>query len=236
MGGGGLFPSGIKALLIANTAVFVLQYGGLDNLFMQWFALWPSRVVSLLPRVWQLGTYLFLHAGFTHILFNMLILWMFGRDLEGAWGRDRFLRFFFFCGVGAGVCIVAVHYLFGDPNVPTIGASGAVYGVLLASAILWPDRIVYMNFLFPIKMKYLVMIYGGIAFLGSMSANSGVSHIGHLGGMIFAFVFLKTPMVRGFDPFASLREQYRAWRIARAKRKFRVYLRKHGSGGDPWVH
>lgn len=234
MGGGGLFPSGIKLLLIANIAVFVLQYLGLNRFLIEYFALRPAAVVSLPPRLWQLASYLFLHGDFWHVLFNMLALWMFGRDLEAVWGRTRFLQFFFFTGIGAGLCIVVVNYLFGSPNIPTIGASGAVYGILLVSAVMWPERIVYLNFLFPIKMKYLVMIYGGIAFLSSFDLNSGVSNIGHLGGMVFAYWFLKVPRVRGLDPFGALRQQYRAWKIARAKRKFQVYLRKHGSGRDPW--
>jgi membrane associated rhomboid family serine protease len=223
-------------LLIANTAVFLLQYFGLNGFLLEYFALRPASVVSLFPQVWQLASYMFLHGGFMHILFNMLAMWMFGRDLEATWGRQRFLRFYFFCGIGAGVCVVLVNFLVGSSNTRTIGASGAVYAILLASGMLWPDRIVYFNFLFPIKMKYLVMIYGGIAFLGSMDLNSGVSNVAHLGGMLFAFAFLKTPMVRGFDPIAAAREQYRTWRLARNKRKFQVYMRKHGSNRDPRVH
>ena len=234
MGGGGL-PEGLKLLLIANTVVFLLEYLGLKGFLFHYFGLTPSSVVFSFA-LWQVATYLFLHDGFFHILFNMFALWIFGREIEAAWGRRRFLRFYFVCGTGAGVCIVIINYMFGYANTVTIGASGAIYGILLASALMWPDRIVYMNFLFPIKMKYLVLIYGGLAFLGSMNLNSGVSNIGHLGGMLFGYLYLRTPTVRGFDPLASAREQYRAWKLARAKRKFQVYLRKHGSDRDPWVH
>lgn len=237
MSGGGL-PSGIKILLIANAVMFLLQYFGRGSFigdFLSYFALYPSMVVGLFA-IWQLATYMFLHGGFMHILFNMFALWMFGRELEETWGRNRFLRFYLFCGIGAGICIVLINYMFGNPSIPTIGASGAIYGILLASAMMWPDRIVYINFLFPIKMKYLVLIYGGLAFLGSMELNSGVSNIGHLGGMLFAFIYLRTPKVRGFDPLSNVREQYHAWKLARAKRKFQVYLKKHGSDRDPWVN
>src|SRR5207244_9281421 len=113
----------------------------------------------------QLFTYMFLHdpGGFGHILFNMLALWMFGADLERHWGTRKFLKFYFLCGIGAGLCVVVGNYLFGNPLTRTIGASGAIYGLLMAFGVLWPDRTVLFSFLFPIKAKYFVMIIGGIA-------------------------------------------------------------------------
>ena len=117
--------------------------------------------------VWQLATYLFLHGGFGHIIWNMLALWMFGADLEQIWGTRRFLQFYFFCGIGAGICVVLVNYVlpWGNPAIPTIGSSGAIFGILLAYAMLFPDRDILFGFLFPIKVKYFVMIIGAIAFL-----------------------------------------------------------------------
>ena len=232
---GGL-PRGLKGLLIANIAVFVVQWltgRQLGELF-SYFALVPYAVVNWF-FIWQPVTYMFLHGGAWHLLWNMLALWMFGRDLEQAWGTRRFLRFYFFCGTGAGFCVVAANYLFGDPKVPTIGASGAIYGVLLASAVLWPDRVMLFNFLIPLKMKYYVMIIGALSFMGSFNLNSGVSEVAHLSGMVFGYVFVKLPGVRGFDPLAVAKDRYRLWKIARAKKRFRVYLRKHGSDRDPWV-
>jgi membrane associated rhomboid family serine protease len=130
-----------------------------------------------------------------------------------------------------------LNYLFSNPSIPTVGASGAIYGILLACAILWPDRIVLMSFLFPIKMKYFVMIFGAIAFLNSFSVNSGVSEFAHLGGMAFAFLFIKTPRMRGVDPVGALRDSYKSWKLQRAKKKFQVYLRKkQGSERGPWVN
>ena len=230
--GGGL-PGAIKILLIANTAVFVLQLLGLDKFLVHYFALRPSAVVFSFA-IWQLATYTFLHGGFMHILFNMLALWMFGREIEEVWGRQRFMRFYFICAIGAGICILLANYLIpsGRPDIPTIGASGAVFGVMLVSAMLWPDRIVYFNFLFPIKMKYLVMIYGAIAFYSSADMNSGVSNIGHVGGLLTAFIYMKTPRLRRWDPLASARYSYSQWKLARAKKKFQVYMRKQGSNRD----
>jgi membrane associated rhomboid family serine protease len=233
----GQLPRGLRMLLIVNVAVFLLQWATqgtrLDEVFSL-LALQPIAVVRLF-FVWQLVTYMFLHGGLWHILFNMLTLWMFGRELESTWGTRRFLQFYFFCGIGAGFFVVIANYLFGDPRVSTIGASGAIYGVLLASAVLWPDRIIYFNFLFPIKMKWLVAIYGAIAFLGSFNPHSGVSDVAHLSGMLFGYLFLKMPTVHGFHPLESVQHRYKAYKLARAKKRFQVYLRKQRSDRDPWV-
>src|SRR5579862_3958304 len=232
---GGRLPPGLRWLLIANTAVFLIQYFAPRSLagFLAYFALVPVEVVKSL-FVWQLVTYMFLHGGIWHILWNMLALWMFGTELEQTWGTRRFLRFYFLCGVGAGVCVVLANYLFGDPTLPTIGASGAIYGVLAASAALWPDRVILAFFFFPMKMKYFVGIVGAISFLNSWNLNSGVSDIAHLSGLIIGVLYVKSPRVRGFDPLGSLQASYRAWKLKRAKRKFQVYLRKQRSGPDRW--
>ena len=235
--GGGL-PYGIKMLLIANTAIFLLQTFGLNNFLISYFALQPSALFSMFA-VWQLVTYMFLHGDIFHILFNMLALWMFGRELEETWGTNRFLRYYFTCGIGAGICVVFANYLIpaGNPNSITLGASGAIYGILLASAVLWPDRIIYFNFLFPIKMKYLVMIYGAIALYSEIGSRGGdVSNIAHLGGLLFGLILLKSPRMRGFRPMASLQQQYKAWKIERNKRKFQVYMRKHRSDRDTTIN
>lgn len=234
--GGGL-PPGMRALLISNVAIFLVQhylFRGLAPLF-ELLALRPSDVVTHL-YVWQLVTYMFLHQGIGHILFNMLALWMFGTEFERLWGTRRFLSFYFFCGVGAGFCVIAANYLFGNPEIATVGSSGAIYGILLASAVLWPDRQMLFYFLIPLKMKYFVMIIGAIAFLNSFDPASPVSDVAHLGGMLFGYVYLKMPRMRGFDPVGSLRESYRIWKLARAKKKFQVYMRKQGSGRDRRIH
>ena len=188
--------------------------------------------------IYQLFTYLFLHSpfGFGHILFNMLALWMFGSDLERAWGTKRFLQYYFLCGIGAGICVVIGNAIYGTLDTRTIGASGAIYGVLLAFGLLFPDTIVLFSFLFPIKAKYFVMIIGAIAFLSSFGARGsggGVSHVAHLGGMLFGYLYLKSGFTK-VDFLGSVRRQYDEWRVERARRKFQVYLRKKDP--DRWVH
>lgn len=204
----------VKIIIIANCAIFVLQliFG---STVIRWFGLTPALVLFGL-HIWQPFTYLFLHAGLGHLLFNMLGLWMFGSDLERHWGSNRFLRFFFFTGAGAGVLSVLVHP---SSTVPTIGASGAVYGILMAFALLFPDRIIFLAFLPPIRVKYLVMIMGFIAFVMAIGqSGTPIDHIAHLGGMAFAFLYVK-----GWVSPVGIRESIFRWRLKRLQRRFKVY-------------
>lgn len=247
------FPTGVKWLLIVNIALFVAYFlagmlGGSYGLdYFKPFALVPADVVGRLS-LWQFFTYMFLHdpGGFGHILFNMLTLWMFGVSLEAAWGTNSFLKYYFLCGAGAGVCVVIANLLFAtDLETRTIGSSGAIYGLLLAFGVLFPNQTVLFSFLFPIKAKYMVMIMGGIAFLSSLGGSgSGVSHVAHLGGMIFGFAFLKRkalqrtrrPSRGGPGIIGQIRNAYREFRLRRARRKFEVYLRKRDGGDGPTIH
>jgi membrane associated rhomboid family serine protease len=227
--GGGL-PRGIRALLIANAAVLLLQFfggGALAGLFSL-LALTPAKVVGSL-YVWQLATFLFLHGGIWNFLWNMLALWMFGKELEEGWGTERFLRFYFMCGCGTGLCVVLATYALGDPRVPVIGSNGSIYGILAAYAAQWPERELLFIF-FPMKAKYFVILIAAIDFL--ISYGAGIGQIALLTGLVFGLLYVKSPRVRGFDPMASMRSSYRAWKLKRAKRKFQVYLRKHGSNRD----
>lgn len=227
--GPGPLSTALKAIIGANVVVFLAQaFVPLDYTL----GLVPMLVVRKL-WLWQLGTYMFLHGGLSHILFNMLALWMFGMDLERDWGTRRFLKYYFLCGIGAGLCDVLVNAAVGNFNTRTIGSSGGIYGLLLAFGVLYPDRVVLMSFLFPIKAKYFVMIIGAIAFLNSVgSAGSGVSNVAHLGGMLFGYLYLRMGSV-GLDA-GKLIQRYQEWKLQRAKRKFQVYMRKHGRG--PWVN
>lgn len=241
------FPTGVRWLLIANFAAYVVFFfavhTGYEALFYP-FYLHPSQVVGSLA-IWQLFTYMFLHDpnGFTHILFNMLTLWMFGADVERTWGTKRFLEYYFLCGVGAAICVVLANLLFGSGGT-TIGASGALFGVLLAFGMLFPDRQILFSFLFPIKAKYAVMIFGAIAFLSSFAAPGGpVSHLAHLGGMLFGYFYIRShrrrsPMRRPQTSFwRNVRGQYEEWKLQRARRKFQVYMKKHQDRDrDPYVH
>jgi membrane associated rhomboid family serine protease len=233
----GYFPTGVKWLLISNTAMFLLVYlGGArfgDDFLL--LALAPRAVVYHFA-FWQLFTYLFLHGGISHLLFNMLSLWMFGSMLEQDWGTRRFLKYYFLCGIGAGLCDVVVNAALGNWGTRTIGASGAIYGLLLAFGVLYPNQTVLMNFLFPIKAKYLVMIYGAIALLSAFGTNSGVSNIAHLGGMLFGYMYLKVRWPQFNLGLAQMNQAYKQWKLQRAKRKFQVYMRKQRRGGGPWVN
>ncbi len=218
-------------LIGANALVFVLQSltrGGLDGLF----ALWPLQPIDGQSyfHFWQIITYAFLHStdNITHLLFNMLGLWMFGADLERTWGTQRFLTYYFLCGGGAAICVIVANLFFGSLDTRTIGASGAIYGLLMAFGLLYPDRTVLFSFLFPIKAKYFVMILGAIAFLSSFGSNNGVSNVAHLGGMLFGYVYLRMKF-RHVD-WSYLGKQYQQWKLQRAKKKFQVYMRKHGPG------
>jgi membrane associated rhomboid family serine protease len=174
---------------------------GIVFLVQMFITRWIDFYFGLIPLMvwkkyflWQLFTYIFLHGGFSHILFNLLALWMFGGELENYWGSKKFLFYFLFCGIGAGICtVVFTPYQF----IPVIGASGAIYGILLAFAWLFPNRPILIYFLFPIPAKYFVIIFGLIELLSSMEGTGGgVAHLTHLGGLVFGFLYLAYPMIR----------------------------------------
>jgi membrane associated rhomboid family serine protease len=241
---------GVQALLIANGAVFIFQallnhFSGslVHHQMLMWFGLVPSGVIPGL-RIWQPFTYLFFHDVNTiwHIVFNMLFLWMFGRDLELAWGRNRFLRYYFLTGVGAGlieVLVKAVPVLWGHkPNdIPTIGASGAIFGILIANAILFPDRQV-MVFPIPvsIRMRTVVAVMAAIEFFGTLgSGGDGVSHLCHVGGMLVGWIYLR----RGSFLY-RMRNGLADWKSRRNRKRFEVYMHDHKkeppSRPDHWLN
>ncbi len=213
-------PSAVKTLIFANVIVFFVQLilnnilsplsvpivresGGIQELvstitvqrFDSWFALIPHWVVTQ-ARIWQLASYMFLHGNLFHILINMLILWFFGSELERMWGSRQFVKFYLLCGIGAAL----FHMVFSFQSViPVIGASGAVYGVMMAFAVLFPDRIItlLLFFIFPIqiKVKYLVMIAVASSVIGGISNlfgdQIGTAHLAHLGGMAVGYLLLR---------------------------------------------
>jgi membrane associated rhomboid family serine protease len=231
------FPTGVKWLLIITVGLSVLDFI-LRGWFLQYFALVPGQVVRSFA-IWQLFTYLFLHAGIGHVLWNMLALWMFGAELERTWGTRRFVTFYFLCGIAASVTIVIAAYLFGGVNVPVVGSSGAVYGVLVAYAVLFPNQTMLFGFLIPIKTKYFVMIIGAIVFLQSLNAVragvGAVDAVASLAGLVAGYLLLRGRRLQTLvsQPLTS---GYKDWRLRRAKRKFEVYLRKKDSNRDRWVH
>jgi membrane associated rhomboid family serine protease len=169
----------------------------------------------------------------------MLALWMFGAELERTWGTRRFVTFYFLCGIAASVTIVIAAYLFGGVNVPVVGSSGAVYGVLVAYAVLFPNQTMLFGFLIPIKTKYFVMIIAAVVFLQSYTAVRGgvgaVEAVASLAGLVAGYLLLRGRRLQTLvsQPLTS---GYKDWRLRRAKRKFEVYLRKKDSNRDRWVH
>jgi membrane associated rhomboid family serine protease len=232
--GPGPLSQAIKLLIGINVAAFLLDViAGSAGYGIRWvFGLSPVAVWPGL-QVWQLLTYMFLHGGPFHLLFNMLALWMFGTELERMWGTRYFLRYYLMTGIGAGVLTVLFSLLPFDFSLAlrssyVIGASGAVYGVLLAYALYFPDRPIYMYLVFPIPAKYFVLIIGALAFYSSLSDNSGVANATHLGGIAIGYLLLKGGRV---DPLNELKYRYLRWKLGRSRRKFEVYS---GGRNDEW--
>lgn len=206
----------VKNLIIANGIVFLFQLIGLNQLIVQLFGLTPYAVTHRLA-VWQPVTYMFVHGGFFHILFNMFILWMFGTELESMWGERGFLKYYLICGLGAAFLSLLTSW---NSPIPTIGASGAIYGVLLAFGLTFPDRPIYLYFFIPIKAKYLVAIFALVELLYTVSGSpNGIANAAHLGGMVAGFLYLKSD----WRPGAWIRR----WR----RRSFRVVSGEKGRSG-----
>ncbi len=233
--GGPLTPA-VKYLLIANVGAFVVQL--LYPPFTDWFRLDPSQVLGSL-YVWQLVTYMFLHGGLFHLFINMLILFMFGGEMERLWGTRFFLRYYFICGLGGGLFALVAGY-------PVIGASGAIYGLLVAFAMYFPNRVIYMNifliFFFPIQAKYFAIIMGLMSLLSSLMGPSGVSDLAHLGGLAVGYLYLRWGGVRSGRGTGKetgggfIQDSYRRWRMKRLRKRFEQYYEKRGGGGGPTIH
>jgi rhomboid family protein len=233
--GPGPMSTALKALIGANVLMFVAQL--LFPIVTDLLGLHPAWVLRYL-WVWQLATYMFLHGGIFHIVFNMLALWMFGTELERIWGTRYFLKFYLVTGIGAGFLTVLFSLLpFGFAqqlqHANIIGASGAIYGLLLAYALYFPDRPIYMYFVFPVPAKIFVAIMGAIAFLSSLSEMGGVANATHLGGLLVAYLFLKSARMH---PLSEVKYRYLKWKINRVRKKFDVYSGGRANDYDRHVH
>ena len=242
----------VKALIYANVGVFLVI-----ALSPQWASSWLFTTLGFSPKsvierlfIWQPFTYLFLHDNRSvfHILFNMLVLWMFGVQLERLWGTRFFLRYYFVAGIGAAVVTLVVSLLpfsFSPETyvAPTIGASGAVYGLLLAFALYYPETPILLFLLFPIPAKYFVMILGAIAFL-SAPRGGGVAHITHLGGLLAGYLFLRRLRVISASRFgfgrlgvvADIKYRYLKWKMGRLRKRFDVYSGGNDRDWDNRIH
>ncbi|UCD85433.1 MAG: rhomboid family intramembrane serine protease, partial [Deltaproteobacteria bacterium] len=215
----------VKIIIISCGIVYFLQLISqviTGRSEMNWiFGLTPVLVWKKF-FVWQLFTYAFLHGGIFHLLFNMFALWMFGCELERYWGTRKFIKYALVTGIGAGISTVIV-----TPNlgIPTIGASGVVYGILLAYGLLFPNRLIYLYFLFPIKAKHFVLIFGVIELFASLSGPAdNIAHLAHLGGMLFGFGYL-----RYYSLLSGLRQYYYQNKLKKLRGKFRVIDREDDS-------
>ena len=222
---GGSLTRAVKTIMISCVVVFLYQLisrgiTGRSEI---------NLILGLIPVlvwkkffIWQLFTYAFLHGGIFHLFFNMFALWMFGCELERHWGTRVFVKYALVTGIGAGISTLIV-----SPNlgIPTIGASGLVYGILLAYGLLFPNRLIYLYFLFPIKAKYFVLIFGALELYASWSGSSdNIAHLAHLGGMLFGFVYL-----RYYSLLSGLRRYYYQTKKKRLRRKFKVIDGKDNS-------
>lgn len=213
---------GIKYLIIANVLVFFSVFIS-RGAWTYMFGLTPHYVVQSFA-IWQLVTYLFVHASFWHIFFNMLILWMFGAELEQQWGTREFLKYYFFCGIGAGLITLACNW---NSVSTTVGASGAVFGVLLAFGLRFPDRRILFMFILPMKTIHmvLVLVLLEVYYLWSQP-NDGIGHMAHLGGLICGFLYLRK--------YRSINRLFDDLRWRRARKKFRIISPEEEESDRPW--
>ncbi|HSA94274.1 MAG TPA: rhomboid family intramembrane serine protease [Terriglobales bacterium] len=261
------FTRTMKWLVFGNAAIFLLTLLAgfasprLAASFVYTFGLVPGLVVK--GWIWQLVTYAFLHGGFFHLLYNMLILWMFGTDLELAWGRRRFLDLYFLSltGAAAVTVLMALAGVLVSMQAPTIGASGGVYGILGAFATIYGDRrIIILPIPIPLKARYWVGFLVVISVIGALQERSGIAHLAHLGGLLFGVLYARQ-LMRGrisgglSEAWYGLRNAWHRWRRRQAARQFEVYMRDYerksahdqdsdapppgkgnGEHRGPWVH
>jgi membrane associated rhomboid family serine protease len=177
----------VKYLLLANAGFFILEYLWGPEL-IHLFGLTPALVKK--GYIWQPVTYMFLHGGLFHLLFNMFALWMFGCEIERTWGTREFVKYYFITGIGAGLFSFFLSF---NSHIPTIGASGAIFGILVAFALMFPNRLIYLYFILPVKAKYLVIFFGVFTFLASLRhTGDGIAHFAHLGGMVIGYLYIKS--------------------------------------------
>lgn len=235
------FTYWVKRIIIACVAIYFLQVlleavsPSAAHYLVFFGGLIPAAVMH--GWIWQIFTYAFLHGGTMHVLINMLMLWMFGAQEELDWGRKKFLEYYLFCVGGAALVTIAVAYspLPGvTPATTTVGASGGVYGVLMAFGMLYGDREIFMFPLpFMMKAKYMVAIMIFLVILATFQpGQGGIANFAHLGGLFFGFLYIKLVPSRGLlfgasERYFSLRNSYYRWKRRRAARKFEVYMRKH---------
>jgi len=223
----------VKWLLIVNVVIFLLyKLVSPFRPYLDEMALVPALAVVGL-RVWQVFTYMFLHIGVMNAVWNMLTIWLFGAELERTWGTQKFIRYYVSCGVLAALAVIVVTYAFGSPGTMIVSANGAIYGILAAYAVVFPDNTLLFGFLIPMKSKWFVLIIGAVVFLQTFPGSIGETAL--LFGMLAGYLLL-----RGNRLKSQIRQPivagYKEWKLRRARKKFEVYLKKRDSGSDRWVN
>jgi membrane associated rhomboid family serine protease len=231
--GPGPITFAVKWIIIANVVVFVLS---MFVPLIDRFGLTPKDVIER-GWIWQLVTYMFLHGGPLHILLNMLGIWMFGVELERRWGTRYFVQYYAVSGIGGGITFLLVSLLPFAAMAPTyvtpaVGASGALFGLLLAYAIYYPHRPILLLLVW-VPARVFVMIYGAFALLNTFQPSRGVADAAHLGGLIFGYLYLRGGR-GGFT--ADIKYRYLKWKMNRLRRKFDVYSGGRRSDWDGKVH
>src|SRR4051794_1582295 len=235
------FTRTVKTIVIACVAIWLVMFllarsgqSAVVNAITDLFGLSPVAVMH--GYVWQVVTYSFLHAGLGHVFFNMLSLWMFGSRLEQDWGRRRFLEFYFFSVIGGALCTLALsytHILGMDPATITVGASGGIFGLLVAFGILYAKMRVYIYGIFPIEARWLAIIWVALSMYAALAGTGGnVAEIAHLGGALFGFIYLKALPKRGLqfatsEGYYGVRNRYQRWKRRRMAKKFEVFMKQH---------
>ncbi len=218
----------VKYLLIANVAIFFLQQI-LPNVLEQWGAYNTQLAVNQF-QVWRFVTYMFLHSGFTHILFNMLGVWIFGTQIEALWGQRTFLLYYFMCGLGGSI-LYGIFALLGIGGGWMLGASGALMGLLLAYGMTFPNNLVFVMGFIPVKAKYLVVGYGLMDLL-SIPKGDGVAHLAHLGGILAGFIFIQITIPGLSGQMFKGSSLSSMWKRAQAKRRIKVVPPQETSSGE----
>jgi len=235
------FTRAVTWLLGINTAIFLGLTAFGSRHVIDWFylniGLVPERLIHPPFELWQFVTYSFIHGGFGHWFWNMLAIWMFGSTFESSWGMRRFLELFFTGVVGAALTTVllSLAHVLGDPSIPTVGASGGLFAILMAYGIVFGENEIFLiPFPFLIKAKYFVLILIVVTVAFAINGGGSTAYIAHLGGLFFGYLYVKFAPGRGMlgrfslsEWYYGLHNSYYRWKRRRAARKFEVYMQKH---------
>jgi membrane associated rhomboid family serine protease len=201
--GPGFLGTAVGRIIAITVGVFFLQ--NLAPIVNGLFALTPALVVKKF-FVWQLATYMFLHGGFWHLFFNLIVLYFFGNMVESVWGSQRFIKYYLFCGIGGGLLHMAFQY---DASV--VGASGAIFGLYLAVAMMFPDASVMLYFVIPVKVKYFVIGLAILQLANGIAGPSGVAYFAHMGGMLAGLILFRKEILRRLQFSQGPQKQWKAY-------------------------